>query len=243
VIKVIDIAIDGPAGAGKSTISKITAGNLKLLYIDTGAMFRAATFYFISNNIDYENEENVNKHILNISIDLRHINGIQHIFLNGNDVTKDIRTEEISKAVSIVAKNQKIREMLLDIQRKIAEENNVVMDGRDIGTCVLPNAGLKIFLVASVEERAKRRYKQLVRRGKTANYDEILLNLKKRDEQDMTREIAPLKKAEDAILIDSTNMTLEKVVSIIVKLAKERFLRNKKLVSNLENNDINDIDI
>jgi len=220
---VIEIAIDGPAGAGKSTISKITAGNLKLLYIDTGAMFRAVTFYFISNNIDYENEESVNKYIDDICIELKHINGIQHIYLNGNDVTKEIRTEEISKAVSVVAKNQKIREMLLDIQRKIAKENNVVMDGRDIGTCVLPNAGLKIFLVASVEERARRRYKQLVRRGKTADYDEILVNLKKRDEQDMTREIAPLKKANDAIIIDSTNMTLEKVVKIIVTLANERF--------------------
>ncbi|HAN09850.1 MAG TPA: (d)CMP kinase [Clostridiales bacterium] len=219
----IEIAIDGPAGAGKSTISKITAGNLKLLYIDTGAMFRAVTFYFISNNIDYENEESVNKYIDDICIELKHINGIQHIYLNGNDVTKEIRTEEISKAVSVVAKNQKIREMLLDIQRKIAKENNVVMDGRDIGTCVLPNAGLKIFLVASVEERARRRYKQLVRRGKTADYDEILVNLKKRDEQDMTREIAPLKKANDAIIIDSTNMTLEKVVKIIVTLANERF--------------------
>lgn len=222
-VEVIEIAIDGPAGAGKSTISKITAGNLKLLYIDTGAMFRAVTFYFISNNIDYENEESVNKYIDDICIELKHINGIQHIYLNGNDVTKEIRTEEISKAVSVVAKNQKIREMLLDIQRKIAKENNVVMDGRDIGTCVLPNAGLKIFLVASVEERARRRYKQLVRRGKTADYDEILVNLKKRDEQDMTREIAPLKKANDAIIIDSTNMTLEKVVKIIVTLANERF--------------------
>ncbi|HBY21273.1 MAG TPA: (d)CMP kinase [Clostridiales bacterium] len=222
----IAIAIDGPAGAGKSTISKLTAQRLNLIYVDTGAMFRAVAYYFILNNIDYEKEENLNKYIDFINIELRYFGSMQRICLNGKDVTMDLRNEEISNATPSVAKNQKIRKKLLDIQRDIASKNNVVMDGRDIGTCVLPDAKLKIFLVASAEERANRRFRQLIRRGKVVDYFEILDNIKKRDEQDMTREIAPLKAAEDAMTVESTHMTVEQVVKFIVTLAKAKFELN-----------------
>ncbi len=218
------IAIDGPAGAGKSTIARLVANILKLVYIDTGAMFRAVAYYFITNNLDYTNIEVVGEHLHNINIELKHSKNVQLIYLNGIDVSHEIRTEEVSKVTSYIATIGSVREMLLNIQRKIANESYVSMDGRDIGTCVLPHAQLKIFLYATPEERAKRRHQQLSRRGKEANYEEILEELKKRDEQDSNREIAPLKKAEDAILIDSTNMTVDGVVNYIVKLAKTRGL-------------------
>lgn len=216
------IAIDGPAGAGKSTIAKLVASRLKFVYVDTGAMFRAVSLFFISNQLDCSDDKIVNENLDKINIELKYLMNAQLIYLNGKDVTYDIRVEEVSNAASTVAKNEKVREKLLLMERQIAENDNIVMDGRDIGTCVLPNAKLKIFLAADVEERAKRRYGQLIRRGKEVNFNDVLDDLKRRDAQDMNREIAPLKKADDAVLVDSTHMTVEHVINYIVKLAKER---------------------
>ena len=215
--KMMNIAIDGPAGAGKSTIAKKVAKQLGFIYVDTGAMFRAMGLYFLRNQIDLEDGEALKKESGKILVELRFEEEEQQVFLNGENVNSYIREEAVGKAASKIAVNQGIRSRLLEIQQQIAKENNVVMDGRDIGTCVLPNAQLKIYLTASSKERARRRYEELIAKGEECDLLAIEEDIVKRDYADMHREISPLKQAEDAILIDSSNMTIEQVGDAIIE--------------------------
>ena len=201
------IAIDGPAGAGKSSIAKLVAKKLSFVYVDTGAMFRTVAYYFLSQGKDPSDAEMVTEECEKISISIEYKDGAQHIFLDGTDVSTEIRQEEVGKNASVVAKNQAVRNRLLALQRQMAEKQDVIMDGRDIGTVVLPDAQVKIYLTASASVRAERRYKELVEKGESCNLKKIEEDIIARDEQDMNREIAPLKQAEDAVLVDSSYMT------------------------------------
>ena len=209
------IAIDGPAGAGKSTIAKRLAKELSFVYVDTGAMYRSIGLYMIKNGIDIRDREAVEAASEKADVSLKYIDGTQHVILNGEDVSDQIRTEEVSKAASVVSAYPEVRKNLTALQKKLASTENVVMDGRDIGTCVLPDADLKIYLTASAEVRGKRRFKELTAKGEKADLTEIVEDIKKRDEADMTREISPLKKADDAVLVDSSEMTIDQVVTQI----------------------------
>ena len=213
----MNIAIDGPAGAGKSTVAKGVAKKLGFIYVDTGAMFRAMALYFLRNHLDVTKKEVLEQEVKNIEVTLKFEQGEQQVLLNGENVGGLIRTEEVGNTASIIAVNQAIRSRLLEIQQKIARENNVVMDGRDIGTCVLPNAQVKIYLTASSKERAKRRYEELLKKGVDCDINDIEEDIIKRDQADMNREIAPLRQAEDAVLIDSSHMTIEEVVDAIIE--------------------------
>ncbi len=215
----MNIAIDGPAGAGKSTIAKLVSKKLDFIYVDTGAMYRAIGLYFINNNTDVENEEELLKALDKIKIDIAYEDGVQHIYLNKVDVSKEIRNEKVGNMASKTSAYKPVRAKLLDLQRGLAAENDVIMDGRDIGTNILPNAELKIYLTASVEVRAKRRYDELVEKGETPEFETIKKDIEQRDYQDMNREIAPLKQAEDAILVDTSDMTIDEVVDKITELA------------------------
>ena len=215
------IAIDGPAGAGKSSIAKMLAKELNFVYVDTGAMFRAIALFFLNQNIDPGNEQAVKERIDEIQIRLGYEDGEQKIFLNGEDVSGVIRREEVGKNASTVAKNQAVRTKLLDLQREIANDGDVIMDGRDIGTVVLPDAEVKIYLTASVEVRAKRRYKELEAKGEHCVLADIEKDIEARDEQDMNRKISPLKKADDAVLVDTSDMTIAEVVKKIREIAKK----------------------
>lgn len=214
------IAIDGPAGAGKSTIARRVAKELQFIYVDTGAMYRAMALYFLRQNISGDDEERVSEACKEIEVSLLYDNGEQQVLLNGENVNGLIRTEEVSMMTSDTSKYPKVREKLLDLQRNLAKTQNVIMDGRDIGTCVLPDADLKIYLTASSEERARRRYKEQVERGIACDLQQIEKDIIARDEQDMNREIAPLKRAEDAILVDASDMTIEEVVAKLISLYK-----------------------
>ncbi len=214
----MNVAIDGPAGAGKSTIAKLVADKKGYIYVDTGAMYRSIALYIIKNEIDSDDDDNVRAACDNIDIKIKYVDKVQHIYLNDEDVSTAIRREEVGNIASKVAAKKVVREKLLNLQRDIAKENDVIMDGRDIGTFVLPNAELKIYLTASVYTRAKRRYDQLVEKGEKPNLGKIEEDIEKRDYQDMHREIAPLKQAEDAILVDSSDMTIEEVVDKIISL-------------------------
>jgi len=222
--KAISIAIDGPAGSGKSTIAKLIAKQLGYLYVDTGAMYRAVGLYCVSNSIDCSNEKKVNSVIEDIRISFIRENNQQRILLNGKDVTDIIRTQEIAKASSAVAAIKKVRERLVQIQRKIALSNNVVMDGRDIGTCVLPNADIKIYMDANIDERTKRRCYELSEKGIEHNFYKVKEEIIKRDENDKNRTISPLKKADDAILIDTSDKGIETVKTEIENLIKQKLL-------------------
>ncbi len=214
------IAIDGPAGAGKSSISKLAAKELGFIYIDTGAMYRAAAVYAIKNGIEIK-EENMTEEVLNkIKIDIKYNENGQQIFLCGEDVTKRIREADASLGASNIAVIPSVRLKLVDLQRELAKGNDVLMDGRDIGTYVLPDAELKIYLTASVEERAKRRLKELIEKGQDADFETVKRDIEYRDKNDSEREFAPLKKSEDAVLIDSTNMTIDEVKNRIIELAR-----------------------
>ena len=216
------IAVDGPAGAGKSTIARGLAKELKFIYIDTGAMYRAVALYFSENHIDLSDADSVASACQTIRIDITYEEGRQRLWLQGKDVSGEIRTEEISRLASSVAKNPDVRKKLGQLQRELAEKSDVVMDGRDIGTVVLPNADLKIFLTASVKTRADRRYKELTERGESCNIEEIEKNIRERDEQDMHREIAPLVQAEDAVYLDSSQLTIEEVTERIRTLFDQK---------------------
>lgn len=220
-MKKISIAIDGPAGAGKSTIAKEISRKLNYIYIDTGAMYRAIGLYYLNNKIDINDEKLINEMIDNIKIEITYVDSLQQIILNGENVTNLIRTEEVSHAASVVSTYQKVREKLVSLQRELAESTNVVMDGRDIGTVVLPNASVKIFLTASTEERAKRRYKELLEKGQNVDLESIKKDIEERDYRDMNRENSPLKQASDAILVDTSNMTIEEVIDEIIKLCNK----------------------
>ena len=215
------VAIDGPAGSGKSTVSKIISKELNFLYVDTGAMFRAIAFYCLKNNIDYNNELNINKELDCIDISLSFEDGIQQIYLNNENITEKIRTQEIAKIASLVAKISSVREKLLNIQRNIAKNNKVIMDGRDIGSSVLPNANVKIYLNADIEERTKRRCEELLQKNEIFEYEEVKKSIIDRDDADKNRKISPLKKADDAIPIDTTNLSIYEVSSLIIKIIKE----------------------
>lgn len=224
-----NIAIDGPAGAGKSTIARKLAEELNFIYVDTGAMYRAMAFYFLSHEIDPDDETALEEACTDIEISLGYEDGLQQVILNGTDISGKIRTEEVGNMASATSGYPFVRAKLLDLQREIAARQNVIMDGRDIGTCVLPDAQLKIYLTASVETRALRRYKEFQEKGEDDyTLEQIRQDIAERDRRDMEREIAPLKQAEDAVLVDSSAMTIEEVVKTIRELAEER-IKSKRI--------------
>jgi len=216
------IAIDGPAGAGKSSIAKALSKRLGYIYIDTGAMYRAVALFFVENNVSDGTDSRIESLLDKLEISIKYEDGAQKVILNGEDVTDKLRLEEIGKLASKFSAIGSVREKLVALQRKLAQKENVVMDGRDIGTVVLPNADLKIYLSASSKVRAKRRYLELFEKGHTdLDINEIEDEIIKRDEADMNREISPLKQADDAYYLDSSDMTLEEVVSKILSMVKE----------------------
>lgn len=216
------VAIDGPAGSGKGTVTKLVGEKMELTYIDTGAMFRCIALKVLENNIAVDDQEGIKEILKSIDIELKHNQGKMIVLLNGEDVSLKIRTEEVSKNVSPISAIPFVREYLLNLQRKIAKEKDVIMEGRDIGTVVFPNADVKIYLDATAEERATRRVRQNEQLGIKSDYNTVLKEIKIRDERDSTREIAPLKKADDAILLDSTNLTIDQVVEKICTIIEQK---------------------
>ena len=210
-----NVAVDGPAGAGKSTIAKLVAKEKGYIYVDTGAMYRGLAIHFLKKGISPEDKEAVATACIDADVSIVYENGVQQVYLNGENITGMLRTEEVGNMASMTSAIPEVREKLLELQRTLAREKDVIMDGRDIGTHVLPDADVKIYLTASVEIRAKRRYKELVEKGVQCDLKEIEKDIEERDYRDMTRKIAPLKKAEDAILVDSSDMTLKEVVNTI----------------------------
>ncbi len=219
----INIAIDGPSGSGKSTLAKNVAHKFNILYLDTGAMYRAIALSMKNNNIDVENEKSVIEQLNKINLEIKYINSVQHVLLDGRDVTKDIRANDISMLASTVSKIMLVRQKLVEMQREIAAKNDCVLDGRDIGTYVLPNAALKIFLIATPEIRAQRRKKELTENGSNVEYEVLLNEIKARDLQDSSRDFAPLKQADDAVVIDTSNNTIEETFKKAVKLITKLF--------------------
>lgn len=215
------IAIDGPAGAGKSTIAKRAAKELGFVYVDTGAMYRAMAIYFVDNGIDGKDEAAVSKACADVDVKITYEDGAQQVILNGENVTGRLRHEEVGRMASTVAVYAAVRSKLVELQRQLAAGTDVIMDGRDIGTCVLPNATVKIYLTASVDARAKRRYDELVMKGEKQNMDVIKADIEKRDYNDMHRDISPLKQADDAVLLDSSDMNIEEVTDAIIKIFKD----------------------
>lgn len=215
-----NVAIDGPAGAGKSTIAKLVAKEKGYIYVDTGAMYRGLAIHFIKKGIKAEDIEGIVEACKDAEVSIVYENDVQQIYLNGENVTAMLRTEEVGNMASKTSAIPAVREKLLELQRTLAREKDVIMDGRDIGTNILPNADVKIYLTASVETRATRRYKELLEKGENCVYEEIAQDIKERDERDMNREIAPLKQAEDAILVDSSEMTIDEVVKTICSYCK-----------------------
>ncbi|MBS6195617.1 MAG: (d)CMP kinase [Clostridiales bacterium] len=210
------IAVDGPAGAGKSTIAKKVAKELSFIYVDTGAMYRAMGLYFLRQGILPEEKGKIEAACGDIRVSIVYENGEQQVLLNGENVSKEIRREEVGNMASKTSVNQKVREKLVALQRELAEKENVVMDGRDIGTQVLPNATVKIYLTASTRERAKRRYLELQEKGMDGNLEEIEADIRERDHRDMTREISPLRQAEDAVLVDASFLSIEEVTKAVI---------------------------
>ena len=215
-----NIAIDGPAGAGKSTIAKLVAKEKGYIYFDTGAMYRGLAIHFLKKGIQPEEKEKIIDACKDAEVSIGYEDGAQQIYLNGENITAMLREEAVGNMASISSAVPEVRAKLLDLQRNLAKEKDVVMDGRDIGTHVLPNADVKIYLTASVECRANRRFKELTEKGIACNYDEIAQDIQERDTRDMNREIAPLKKADDAVLVDSSDMTIEEVVKAITGLCR-----------------------
>lgn len=213
-----NVAIDGPAGAGKSTIAKLVAKEKGYVYVDTGAMYRGLAIHFLENGIEAEEKEKIAEACKDVDVTIRYEDGQQQVYLNGKNITAKLREEAVGNMASKSSAIPEVRAKLLELQRELARKEDVIMDGRDIGTCVLPDADVKVFLTASVETRAKRRYDELVEKGVACDLEEIARDIAERDERDSTREIAPLKQAEDAVLVDSSYMTIEEVVAAIVKL-------------------------
>ena len=216
------VAIDGPAGSGKGTVTKMVGKKLNLINIDTGAMYRCVSLYFLKNNIDLNNEEKIELALKKIKIEFKKIEDKENVFLNDEDVTNSIRSKEVNDIVSQVSHIKIVRENMVKLQREMAINKEVIMEGRDIGTNVFPNANVKIYLDASAEERANRRLKQNKENGIFIPYEEILENIKFRDNNDKTSNIAPLKQAEDAFYIDSTNLSINQVVDKIIKIINEK---------------------
>ncbi|MBQ4159348.1 MAG: (d)CMP kinase [Clostridia bacterium] len=221
-MKTYSVAIDGPAGAGKSTIAKAAAAQLRFIYIDTGAMYRAVALYAIRNDLPWDNAEGKLAAALdNIEIAIDYVEDSQHIFLNGEDVSGLIRTPQVSAGASAVATVQAVRIKLVELQRKLAKGKNVIMDGRDIGTHVLPDADVKIYLTASVDARAQRRYKELMEKGEKVDFETIKTDIIARDKNDSEREFSPLRQAEDALFVDNSNMNVEESVNYLISVIKE----------------------
>ena len=214
------VAIDGPAGAGKSTIAKLVAKEKGFIYVDTGAMYRALAVHFLDQGIQAEDTDKIIQAVGQAEVKIRYEEGIQQVYLNGVNVTGRLREEAVGNMASKSSAIPEVRAKLLDLQRGLAQEEDVVMDGRDIGTCVLPEADVKVFLTASVETRARRRYDELQEKGVPCDLEEIKANIRERDERDMTRETAPLRQADDAVLIDSSDMTIPEVTAAIAALCK-----------------------
>lgn len=215
-----NIAIDGPAGAGKSTIAKRIAKELGYVYVDTGAMYRALAIHFLKEGLQPEDTEEIKEACKNAVVTLQYEDGVQQVYLNGENVTAMLREEKVGNMASVSSAIPEVRAQLLELQRDLARTKDVVMDGRDIGTNILPNADVKIYLTASVEERARRRYVELQEKGVACNLEEIAHDIEERDTRDMNREIAPLKQAEDATFVDSSDMSIDEVVEAIVNLCK-----------------------
>lgn len=215
-----NIAIDGPAGAGKSTIAKRIAKKMNLIYVDTGAMYRAMGIHLVRNGVSITDEEAINRECANADITIKYENGEQVVYLNGENVNPFLRTEEAGNMASACSVFKNVRAKLVELQQKLASEADVIMDGRDIGTVVLPNATVKVYLTASVEVRAKRRYDELSAKGETCDFEKIKAEIAERDHRDMTRENSPLKQAEDAVLVDSSDLDIDGVVDAIIKLCE-----------------------
>lgn len=221
-MSIINVAIDGPAGAGKSTISRAAAKELGFIYIDTGALYRTVGLNALRKGADVNDPESVIATLTDdLKVELRFIDGEQRMFLNDEDVSDKIRTPEVSSAASITSAVPEVRKYLFDLQKNLAKTNNCIMDGRDIGTVVLPDAKVKIFLTASPEARADRRYKELIEKGMDVKYEDVLADMIKRDYDDSHRAIAPLKQADDAVLADTSDITLEESIALIIKIIKD----------------------
>ncbi len=218
----ISVAIDGPSGAGKSTLSRQIASKLGFIYVDTGALYRTIGLAVLNANIDTKDLKTVSGILPEIKLELKYISGEQRMFLNGKDVSDDIRTPEVSMAASDVSAHVPVREFLLETQRELANSSNAIMDGRDIGTVVLPNADIKIFLTASAQDRAQRRYEELLQKGQNVNYDDVLNDVITRDKNDETRAAAPLKPADDAILVNTTGNTFEQSLLLLQELIENK---------------------
>jgi cytidylate kinase len=217
----IAIAIDGPSGAGKSTIARILAQKLGYIYVDTGALYRATGYAVTARGVDYHDAAAVEALLPSLSVSLRYVDGAQRVYVGDEDVSDKIRTPEMSMAASAVSAQPPVRAFLFQLQQDIAAENNVIMDGRDIGTVVLPHAQVKIFLTASAEDRARRRYEELIEKGQDVTYEDVLADMKERDYNDSHRAIAPLKPADDAVLVDTTGYELEQSVERLATLVNE----------------------
>lgn len=217
-----NIAIDGPAGAGKSTIAKTLARELGYVYVDTGAMYRAMAYFFLQQGIDKEDEVAITEAVGGADVTIRYEDGTQQVLLNGENITGSLRTEQVGNMASATSVYPAVRTKLVALQQRLAETTDVIMDGRDIGTCVLPKAQVKIYLTASVQTRAKRRYTELIDKGEAADLEKIAADIKERDYRDMNREMSPLRQAEDAVLVDSSEMSIDEVVSAIRAIVAER---------------------
>ena len=215
-----NVAIDGPAGAGKSTIAKLVAKEKGYIYVDTGAMYRGLAIHFLDKGIQPQETEKVIEACKDAEVTIAYEDAVQHVYLNGKDISSRLRNEEVGNMASVTSAIPEVRKKQLELQQNLAKTQNVIMDGRDIGTCVLPHADVKVYLTASVETRAKRRYQELQEKGEDCNLEEIAHDIEERDRRDMTREIAPLKQAEDAVLVDSSDMTIAEVVKTIVDLCR-----------------------
>jgi len=221
--KTYSVAIDGPAGAGKSTVAKALAKELGYHYVDTGAIYRTVAYFLDLWGVSPKDVDGVTRYIDELTVGIEYDeDGKQHMIMNGMDVTDDIRTQDIAQKASLVSAHAVVRDVLLDMQRAVAKQHNVIMDGRDIGTVVLPRATVKIFLTASAEVRAKRRTDELLAKGQKANYETVLREIKQRDHQDMNRPIAPLKQAKDAILLDTSDLNTDQVIAAAKKIVEEK---------------------
>lgn len=218
----INIAIDGPAGAGKSTIAKAVAAKLGIIYLDTGAMYRAVAYAALKKGIDVKDPEGVAQLLENLEMDIRYENGAQNVYVNGENATPYLRTPEMSKAASDISALPVVRYKMVELQREFAAKYDVVLDGRDIGTFVLPDANCKFYMTASPEERAKRRFEELTAKGETCDYNAVLQDIVKRDYNDSHREVAPLKQADDAYYLDTTELSIAEVTERVEKIVKER---------------------
>ena len=220
-MKYVSVAVDGPAGSGKSTITKMVAKSLGFNYVDTGAMYRALTYNFLANGLDELEEEKIKGLLSETEFKVEYVDGVQYVYVNDEEVSDKIRTAEVSKYTSLFAKSPAVREFLIDTQRNLAGSNNIIMDGRDIASVVLPNADVKIFLTASVEERARRRVLDFERQGiENVDFEKVKEDIKARDWQDENRDIAPLVQVESATLLDTTSLTIEEVVAKMIELVK-----------------------